>query len=57
MGVYSLVFFGSMPIGSLFAGSMAEKIGEPHTVMLGAGILLVLALVTWVFLREIRRQE
>jgi MFS family permease len=57
MGVYSLVFFGSMPIGSLFAGSMAEKIGEPLTVMLGAGIMLVMALAAWVFLQDIRRQE
>jgi predicted MFS family arabinose efflux permease len=57
MGVYTLVFFGSMPFGSLLAGSVAEKIGEPLTVMLGAGFLLMLAIAAWFFLPDIRRQE
>ena len=57
MGVYTLVFFGSMPIGSLLAGALAEWIGEPDTVMLGASILFMLALAAWVFLPAIRRQE
>lgn len=56
MGVYTLVFFGSMPIGSLLAGSVAQGIGEPLTVMLGAGMLLVMAIAAWVFLPDIRRQ-
>lgn len=57
MGVYTLVFFGSMPIGSILAGSVAEKIGEPMTVMLGAVLLLILAIVAWLFFPAIRRQE
>jgi MFS family permease len=57
MGVYTLVFFGSMPIGSLLAGSVAEWIGEPITVMLGAALLLALVIAAWVFLPDIRRQE
>jgi fucose permease len=56
MGVYTLVFFGSMPIGSLLAGALAEKIGEPLTVMVGAGLLMVLAITAWLFLPDIRRQ-
>ena len=56
MGVYTLVFFGSMPIGSLLAGALAEKIGEPLTVMLGAGLLLVMASAAWLFLPDIRKQ-
>ncbi|MBI5348805.1 MAG: MFS transporter, partial [Chloroflexi bacterium] len=31
MSVYSLIFFGSMPLGALLAGSLAEFIGEPLT--------------------------
>jgi len=57
MSIYTLVFFGSMPLGSLLAGSVAEKFGEPITVMLSAGVLMVLAVAAWVFLPEVRRQE
>lgn len=57
MGVYTLVFFGSMPIGSLLAGSLAAWIGEPVTVMIGAVMLLVLAIAAWVYLPDIRRHN
>jgi fucose permease len=57
MSIYTLVFFGAMPIGSLLAGTIAEQIGEPLTVMLAASILFVLAIGVWVFLPAIRRQE
>ena len=57
MGVYTLVFFGSMPIGSILAGTMAERIGAPFTVMLSAVLMLVIALTAWIFLPGIRRQE
>ncbi len=57
MSVYTLVFFGSMPIGSLLAGTLAQQISEPLTVMLGASFLMLLAIAAWIFLPEIRRQE
>jgi MFS family permease len=57
MGVYTLIFFGSMPLGALFAGSVAEWLGEPITVMLGAGILFIWALFFWFLFPEIRRHE
>jgi predicted MFS family arabinose efflux permease len=57
MSVYTLVFFGSMPLGALFAGTFAQKFGEPLTVMLGAALLMVLAIAAWIFLPGIRRQE
>lgn len=41
MSVYSLVFFGSMPVGSLMAGSLAEWLGEPNSVRLTALAALV----------------
>jgi hypothetical protein len=41
----------------LLAGTLAERIGEPPTVMLGAVLLLVLAIAAWVFLPDIRKQE
>ena len=39
MGVYTLTFFGSMPLGALLAGALAERLGEPWTVALGAGVV------------------
>jgi len=57
MGIYTLVFFGAMPLGALLAGSLAEKMGEPLTVMFGAAVLLVLAVSAWIFFPTIRRQE
>lgn len=35
MSFYTMAFMGTAPFGSLLAGSMAEKIGAPHTLMLG----------------------
>ncbi len=57
MSVYTLVFFGSMPLGALFAGTFAQKFNEPLTVMLGAAVLMALAIAAWIFLPDIRRQE
>ena len=34
MGYYTMAFFGAAPFGSLFAGTLAQHIGAPHTVML-----------------------
>lgn len=43
MGIYTLIFFGSMPIGSLIAGNLAEAIGAPTTLVINAAILLLFA--------------
>ncbi len=55
MSFYSMSVFGFLPIGSLFAGSIATRIGAPETLILG-GALCVLASV-WFFgrLPAIRR--
>ncbi|MBI4672743.1 MAG: MFS transporter [Chloroflexi bacterium] len=49
LSIYTLTFFGGMPIGSLWAGAVAEQIGEPPTVILGA--LFSLAFAAFVFLK------
>lgn len=33
MSYYTMAFFGASPFGSLLAGSLAHRIGAPHTVM------------------------
>jgi MFS family permease len=43
MSIYSLVFFGAMPVGALWAGTLAERVGEPLAVAVTAGLLLALA--------------
>lgn len=57
MGIYTLVFFGFMPLGSLFAGSMAERIGEQPTVAISAIVLLAYAVIAFLFFPAIRRQR
>jgi len=46
MSIYSLAFFGFMPIGGLLAGGAAEKIGAPLTVVAGSSLVLVFATAT-----------
>jgi MFS family permease len=50
MGVYTVFFFGAMPLGSLISGWSADTIGEPLTVIICAVILMVFAL--WVIWRQ-----
>ncbi|MCO6439329.1 MAG: MFS transporter [Phycisphaerae bacterium] len=42
MGFFAMAFMGTMPFGSLIAGTLARHFGAPATVMLG-GVLCILA--------------
>ena len=55
MGIYTLTFFGLMPIGSLIAGAAADWIGEPLTVVAGGVILLMIALLVWAWVPDLRQ--
>jgi MFS family permease len=57
MGIYSLVFFGLMPIGGLLAGAVADSIGEQPTIILSAVILLAVAVLVWALLPQVRKLE
>jgi MFS family permease len=35
MAVYSMMFMGMAPLGALFAGAMADRIGAPWTLAIG----------------------
>jgi hypothetical protein len=35
MSFYMMAFLGTAPFGSLIAGWLSEKIGAPHTLLLG----------------------
>lgn len=48
MSVYSMMFLGMAPFGSLFAGFLAERIGAPATVAIGGGVCMATAaLFAW----------
>jgi MFS family permease len=55
MGVYTLVFNGMFPIGSLLAGTLAERISEPLAVMIMAVVLMAYSLFAFIFFPQIRR--
>jgi MFS family permease len=41
MAFYTMAFLGTAPLGSLLAGVLADRIGEPHTIIVG-GVACVL---------------
>jgi MFS family permease len=57
MSIYTLTFFGFMPIGSLLAGSVADRIGEPITVVLASGFVLLYGLLVLVRVPQLRRSD
>jgi MFS family permease len=54
MGIWTLIFGGMIPLGSLEAGVLADFIGTPATMAIGALICALAALVT---LQVIRKRE
>jgi MFS family permease len=41
MSYYTMAFFGAAPFGSLLAGTLAQQIGAPHTVILTGACCIV----------------
>ncbi len=56
MGVYVFVFFGAMPIAALGIGATAQRLGETAAVLIGASIMLLAAVLIWIFFPRLRRQ-
>jgi MFS family permease len=54
MSVYSMVFMGMAPFGSLLAGVVAARIGAPSTVTASGLICMVAAVVYWSQRKRIR---
>jgi MFS family permease len=57
MGIYTMIFFGLTPVGSLLAGILAEQIGEQWTVTISGIVLLIVAILTWVKMPYLRELE
>jgi MFS family permease len=57
MGIYTLVFFGTMPIGSILAGKSADYLGLPQTIIAGALVCGFAALFVFLRIPSIRRLD
>jgi len=57
MSIYSLMFMGGGPIGSLLAGSIAEVTSAQTTAFIFAGALAIFAAVIWFFLPGVRAMK
>ncbi len=55
MSFYAMAFFGTVPLGSLFAGALAERIGAPDTILAGGVVCIIGAAVFMRELPELRR--
>jgi predicted MFS family arabinose efflux permease len=54
MSIYTLGLFGTFPLGALLSGTVAEAIGEPTTVALGALVMLAFAGFLWLRMPQLR---
>jgi MFS family permease len=52
--IYTLTFFGFLPLGALFVGQIAETTSEPLAVQLGSVVLIAFAFFTWLFIPKLR---
>jgi hypothetical protein len=57
MSVYTLVIFGTFPLGSLIAGAIAEGIGAPGAILISAGAVLLVSIVLRLIVPEITELE
>jgi MFS family permease len=57
MGVYSTIFMGSIPIGALALGTIAEHAGEATAALLSAAAAFTIALLVWIFVPKVRSSE
>ncbi len=55
MSVYSLSFFGFMPVSALMVGTLAEATTEPIAVAATAAVCLAFAIWLWLRVPEIRK--
>jgi len=56
MGAYTWIFFGFMPLGSLWTGAVAEKVGLSEAVVINGVVVLVIAVVLWFFVPKLREE-
>jgi MFS family permease len=55
MSFYTMAFTGAMPFGSFIAGSLANTIGAPHTILIGGSACIIGAIIFTLKLPELRK--
>lgn len=55
MGVYTVSFFGLMPIGALIMGMLAENFGSMTAIIIGASVTVLNAVLIYFFVPAIRK--
>jgi len=55
MSIYSLTFFGGMPLGALWSGALAHAIGAPLTIVVGALVVVGFAVRLWILTPHVRQ--
>jgi MFS family permease len=56
MSLYTLTFFGLMPVGALYTGALAGQLGAPVAVVINAGLLLLFGVAVTLRFPDLRRQ-
>ena len=57
MGAYTWIFFGFMPIGSLWCGELAARFGLSETITINGALALTAAIVIWAFFPRLREHQ
>ena len=57
MSVYTLLIFGSFPLGGLIAGSIADRWGVPVALAVSAGAVLLIGLAVRVLVPQLKDME
>jgi MFS family permease len=57
MSIYSLTFFGLIPVGALWVGLLAERFGEPAALIVNSAILFLCAVGVWALVPSVRAQN
>ncbi len=56
MGAYTWIFFGFMPLGALWTGWMADRMGLSQTVIMNGSLALISAVLIWFYFPRLREQ-
>jgi MFS family permease len=55
MSLFAMAFFGTAPLGSLLAGTLASRMGAQNTILVGGGVCVVASAVFFRALPELQR--